>query len=65
MKAGEFRELSNKELSDKIVALEENLFRLHCNKTLGQLDDSSAITKARKDIARAKTVLKEKQSVEA
>ncbi|OGG93691.1 MAG: 50S ribosomal protein L29 [Candidatus Lambdaproteobacteria bacterium RIFOXYD12_FULL_49_8] len=65
MKPGEFRELSQKELADKIVALEENIFRLHCNKTLGQLEDSSAIKKARRDIARAKTVLREKQLVEA
>jgi large subunit ribosomal protein L29 len=59
MKTTELRTLSSKELTDKIVSMEENLFRLNCNKTLGQLEDTSAITKARRDVARAKTVLRE------
>lgn len=59
MKASEFRQLSKEDLKAKIVSLEENLFRLRCNKSIGQLEDTSAIAAARKDIARAKTVLKE------
>ena len=59
MKASEFRQLSKEDLKAKIVSLEDNLFRLRCNKSIGQLEDTSAITTARKDIARAKTVLKE------
>ncbi len=59
MKASEFRQLSKEDLSAKVKSLEENLFRLRCNKTIGQLEDTSALKRARKDIARAKTVLKE------
>lgn len=59
MKASDFRQLSKEDLKAKIVSLEENLFRLRCNKSIGQLEDTSAITAARKDIARAKTVLNE------
>ena len=59
MKTTELRALSSKELQGKISSMEENLFRLNCNKTLGQLEDTSAITKARRDVARAKTVLRE------
>ena len=59
MKASEFRRLSGEELKAKIASLEENLFRLRCNKTIGQLDDTSVIKKTRGDIARAKTVLNE------
>lgn len=59
MKASEMRGLSKVELQGKIQSMEENLFKLHCNKTLGQLEDTSAITKARRDVARAKTVLHE------
>ena len=59
MKSTDLRSLSPKELGEKIVSLEENLFRLNCNKTLGQLEDTSAITKARRVIARAKTIKRE------
>ncbi|MDT8446225.1 MAG: 50S ribosomal protein L29 [bacterium] len=59
MKASELRGLSEAELQAKIVGLEENLFKLNCNKTLGQLEDTSAITKARRAIARAKTIKRE------
>ncbi len=59
MKASEFRQLSKDDLKNKIKSLEENLFRLRCNKTIGQLEDTSALIIARKDIARAKTVLNE------
>ncbi|MBT4286396.1 MAG: 50S ribosomal protein L29 [Deltaproteobacteria bacterium] len=64
MKINEFRQLSNDDLIDKISTLEENLFRLRCNKTIGQLEDTSVIKTARKDIARAKTVLNENKRSE-
>lgn len=57
MKASEFRQLSKDDLVAKIKSLEENLFRLRCNKTIGQLEDTSVLKKARKDIAKANTVL--------
>ncbi|MBU2512438.1 50S ribosomal protein L29 [bacterium] len=59
MKAAEFRQLSEEDLKSKIRNLEENLFRLRCNKTIGQLEDTSALKQARRDIARAKTILGE------
>ena len=59
MKASELRQLSKEDLKAKVVSLEENLFRLRCNKSIGQLEDTSALKIAYKDIARAKTVLNE------
>jgi large subunit ribosomal protein L29 len=59
MKVEELRQLSRVDLVAKISTLEENIFRLRCNKAIGQLEDTSVITKARKDIARAKTILSE------
>ena len=59
MKASELRQLSKDELAAKIVNMKENLFRLRCKKTIGQLDDTSALRTARRDIARAMTVLNE------
>lgn len=64
MKINEFRQLSEEDLKGKILTLEENLFRLRCNKTIGQLEDTSVIKNARKDIARAKTVLNESKRSE-
>lgn len=62
MKANELRQLANSDLQAKITQFEENLFRLRCNLTIGQLEDSSAIRQARKDIARAKTILRQKDA---
>jgi large subunit ribosomal protein L29 len=59
MKAAELRQLSEEDLKSKIKSLEENLFRLKCNKTIGQLEDTSALKMAKKDIARAKTIQRE------
>ncbi len=64
MKINELRQLSEGDLKAKISTLEENLFRLRCNKTIGQLEDTSVIKTARKDIARAKTVLNENKRSE-
>ena len=65
MKATEFRSMSESDLTNKIASLEENLLKLRCNKTLGQLEDTSVIGKAKKDIARAKTVLNDKLTIKA
>ncbi|MCP4294472.1 MAG: 50S ribosomal protein L29 [Proteobacteria bacterium] len=59
MKVSELRQLPEIDLTAKISSLEENIFRLRCNKAIGQLEDTSVITKARRDVARAKTILKE------
>lgn len=60
MKASEFREMGVGELQEKVTSLEENLFRMRCNKAVGQLTDTSALPAAKRDVARAKTILKEK-----
>lgn len=60
MKTSELRELGVSDLQEKVTSLEENLFKLRCNKAVGQLTDTSALPAAKKDVARAKTILKEK-----
>jgi len=64
MKPAELRLLSEDELKAKIRSMQENLFRLKCNKIIGQLEDTSALKNGRKDIARAKTILGELTSEE-
>lgn len=61
MKIVEYRSLSDKELGEKISSMKENLFRLRCNKSLGQLEDTSVISATKKDIARAYTVQNEQK----
>ena len=59
MKAPEIRELSVKDLSDRIEAEKANLLRLKMNHAISPVDDLSQIKKARRNIARVLTVLSE------
>ena len=60
MKAAEIRELSVSELRDKIKELDDQLFRLRLQKSMGQLESASKLRPMRRTLARIQTVLKEK-----
>jgi large subunit ribosomal protein L29 len=64
MKPQEIRELGRDELRGKEKELQEQLFRLRFQKSLGQLDNALKLREVRRDIARVKTVLREKQAGE-
>jgi large subunit ribosomal protein L29 len=64
MKASEFRDLSVEELEVKEKELAEALFNLKFQHATGQLDNTAQLGKTRKDIARVKTILAEKQRAE-
>lgn len=64
MKASEFRDLSVEELEVKEKELAEALFNLKFQHATGQLDNTAQLGKTRKDIARVKTILAEKQQAE-
>ena len=57
MKIAEIRELSAKDLQERIAAERANLDTLKMNHAISPLEDSSKIKKARKNIARMLTVL--------
>ena len=57
MKIAEIRELSAKDLLERIDAERANLDTLKMNHAISPLEDSSQIKKARKNIARMLTVL--------
>ena len=59
MKAEKLRELNTDELRGKERELQEQLFRLRFQKSLGQLDNALKIRETRRDIARVKTVIKQ------
>jgi large subunit ribosomal protein L29 len=61
MKAAKVREMGPDELRAKERELQEQLFRLRVQKSLGQLDNAIKLREIRRDVARVKTVLKQKQ----
>jgi large subunit ribosomal protein L29 len=61
MKAKDMRNLSTEEIEHKINALKEELFNLRFQLATGQLDNPMRIRAVRKDIARAQTILRERE----
>ena len=61
MKANEFRNLTSAEIEQKIAGFKEELFNLRFQLATGQLDNPTRIRDVRKEIARAKTVLRERE----
>jgi large subunit ribosomal protein L29 len=61
MKPEQIREMSVDDLRGKEKELQEQLFKLRFQKSIGQLDNALKVRETRRDIARVKTVLKEKQ----
>jgi large subunit ribosomal protein L29 len=61
VKAEKVREMSRDELVAKGRELDEQLFKLRMQKATGQLDNSGRLREVRRDIARVKTILGEKQ----
>jgi large subunit ribosomal protein L29 len=61
MDATELRDLDVDELQRREKDLEDQLFRMRLQKSMGQLDSPVKIRALRRDRARVKTVLREKQ----
>jgi large subunit ribosomal protein L29 len=59
-RAQDLRDLSNDELQAKAVELKKELFNLRVQQAMGQIENPMRLRTLRKDIAKAKTVLKEK-----
>ena len=61
MKASDIRDLSLEELAGKEKDIREELFNLKFQHATGQLENTMRIPQLRKDLARIKTVLREKE----
>ena len=61
MKANEIRSMSVEELNTKLADLKKDLFMLRMQHATNHLDNPVRISVVRRDIARVKTVLREKQ----
>ena len=59
MKAAEIKALSADQRAAKLAELKEELFNLHFQQAINQLDNPIRIKAVRKDIARIKTVERE------
>jgi large subunit ribosomal protein L29 len=61
MKAKEIRQMSEQELNTKLMDLKSELFNLRFQLATGQLDNPMRISSVRKDIARVKTIVRERE----
>jgi large subunit ribosomal protein L29 len=65
MKAGELRTKSEDELKDSLLGLRKEAFNLRFQRASGQLENTARIREVRRDIARIKTVLHQRQQPES
>jgi len=61
MKASEIRELRDDELCEKLDDVQKQLFELRTQAVTENLENRHAITNVRRDIAKIKTIMKERQ----
>ena len=61
MKAAKYRDMSTDELMVELNNLKEQLFHMRLDLVLGQLTNGAKIRQNRKDIARIKTILGERE----
>jgi large subunit ribosomal protein L29 len=61
MKVTELRELTVDDLRARVKELDDQLFRLRMQKSMGQLEAPAKVRDVRKDLARMKTILREKE----
>ena len=62
MKVAEFRDLGVDELRQREKDMDDQLFRLRIQKSMGQIEAAHKLKSLRRDLARVKTVLREKES---
>jgi large subunit ribosomal protein L29 len=61
MKAKELRKMSSEELKQRERELREELFNLRFQHSLGQLTNTARISQVKREIARIKTILRERE----
>ena len=64
MKAQNVRDLDEHELKTKLKEMDEQMFRLHFQMSMGQMDGLKKVRQMRKDRARMHTILREREQAE-
>ncbi|MEE2933117.1 MAG: 50S ribosomal protein L29 [Pseudomonadota bacterium] len=60
MKAADVKQKSNDELAEQLIDLRKESFNLRFQRASGQLENTGRVRQVRRDIARIKTVIKER-----
>ena len=60
MKAEDVRAKSDDELAEQLLGLKKEAFNLRFQKATGQLENTARVRNVRRDIARIKTIMREK-----
>jgi len=61
VKANRFRELSDEELQERVAEYKSELFNLRFQLATGQLENPMRIKEVKKDIARIKTIIRQRE----
>jgi large subunit ribosomal protein L29 len=61
VKAQEIHILSTNEIEARLADVEEEFFNLRVQYTIGQLENFNRLTELKRDIARLKTILRERE----
>ena len=61
MKTNELRQMTNEELNEKLKSLKIELFNLRFSHATGGLKNAMALNTTKKDIAKIKTILRERE----
>ncbi len=62
MKVAEIRDLGVDELQQRVKDWDDQVFRLRIQKSMGQLEAPGKVREVRRDLARIKTILREKET---
>ena len=65
MKAGEIRDMSLDQLDDQLAKLKKEQFNLRFQAASGQLENTARVRQVRRDIARIRTIARQKQAGQA
>ena len=65
MKPGELRDMSLDQLDDQLIKLKKEQFNLRFQGASGQLENTARVREVRRDIARIKTIARQKQAGQA
>lgn len=61
MRISEIRQLSDEEISHRVIDLKDELFRLRFQLISGQLQNFRRIRQVKREIARVKTIIRERE----
>jgi large subunit ribosomal protein L29 len=61
MKAGEIRDLDDRELSKHLAEMRKEVFGLRFSNATGELDNTAGLSHAKRDLARALTIARQRQ----